>query len=54
MKKEWVVIVYDYGEKIASRIFSGEEAEAQSEASEWVKDNFGEGMDWSLHGIVSE
>jgi hypothetical protein len=54
MEEKWVAIVYDYGEKIASRWFTGEEAKAESEASKWVKDNFGEGKDWSLHRVISE
>jgi len=54
MKERWVAIVYDYGEKIASHSFTGEEAEAESEAAEWVKVYFGEGKDWSLHRMRSE
>tara|TARA_Y100000310_G_C20476064_1_gene712479 strand:- start:554 stop:721 length:168 start_codon:yes stop_codon:yes gene_type:complete len=51
MKDKWVVIVYDYGEKVSSRIFEGREDRVQVEASEWVISNFGEGKDWVLHHI---
>ena len=47
----WVAIVYDYGEKIASRTFNGKEADVRDQASSWVVINFGEYVDWSLHRV---
>ena len=50
-KEIWVVIVYDYGEKIASRLSEGKEEDARNEALDWVTTNFGQDADWSFHKV---
>ena len=52
--ERWVVVVYDDGDKIASRIFHGDnEDEVLPEARQWVISGHGEGADWSFHHIVA-
>ena len=50
--ERWVAVVYDYGEKVGSRNFTGDEDEACIEARLWVKTNFGEDADWSFHHVT--
>ena len=52
MKKEWVAIIYNEGEKVNSRIFYGNEEEmVRPEALRWATKLYGEKVDWSLHEV---
>ena len=50
-QQRWVAVVYDYGDKVGSHTFKGEESEARLEATEWVTVTYGEGWDWSFHRV---
>jgi hypothetical protein len=51
-EKKWVAVVYNYGEKVGSHVFRGEESEANLKASEWVAKTYGKDYwDWSFHQV---
>tara|TARA_Y100000592_G_scaffold93608_1_gene157066 strand:+ start:287 stop:484 length:198 start_codon:yes stop_codon:yes gene_type:complete len=52
LSMQWVAIVYKDGDKIASKVFNGEEEGARLEASSWVQSQFGDHKNWSLHRII--
>ena len=55
MKDEWVVVVYDGGDKVGSHIFHGKsEEEVRVVAESWVTANFWQGADWSLHHVSDQ
>ena len=55
VQQRWVAIVYDGCDKIGSHIFYGhEESDVHPEATQWIRANYGQGTDWSLHHIVDQ
>jgi len=48
ISEKWTALVYDKSEKVAHRIFIGEEETANKQAKEWVDEHF-PNMEWVLH-----
>ncbi|MBC8409592.1 MAG: hypothetical protein H8E12_12845 [Rhodobacteraceae bacterium] len=53
-KQNWVIIVYNDGEKVDSRLFCNmSEGGANKMACEWANKTHEGNSDWSLHHVVS-